>query len=276
MSGFGDPAPQHRNALAAVDEARQRALKAVSQLRQSEAQDHHPNLAPADGDGPTPASMCTQAAADYLLQLRPYRSKSDSWGVNMGSIELPTELSRDSDRRRGYTQSPLLICREPVVPLRNVSDLINAANMKVQYSTKRRHDPAKTGVSGMESSSDFLIRTSRHGDIAARDESTFQAVVSGAVTPEEALESGTAVPADNTHASAQHGENQTQIPGDPNINSFPGDTPGPDQEVRTYNLVFPAGTLLRFVELADEVAAELDLLADLKQPDYEAGGGDAA
>jgi len=281
MSGFGDPAPQHRNALAAVDEARQRALGAVSEIRQRGAPSHHPNLAPADDDTPSLASVCTQTVVDYLLQLRPYRANSKSWEVDMGGVELPTEISGGTSNRLGRGRKrPLYLCRQPVVPIRNVSDLIAAANMTVQYSTQKS-DPERIGGrpggsrSPMDSGNRWTMKTDEHGEVELRDKSAWKAVASGALSPQEAIDTGIAISEEQTDDDVEYREEQKYVPADPNIDETAGDTRGPDHKVRTFNLVFPAGTLLRFVEFADEVAAELDLLADLESPDYEPGGGGA-
>jgi len=275
MSGFGDPSPQHQNALSAVDEARQRALGAVSEMRQRGTSGHHPNLAPAGGEDPPLASLCTQAAADYLLQLRPYRANSRSWEVDMGGVELPTEIPGGTSNRLGKKRKPpLYLCRQPVVPIRNVSDLIDAANMTVQYSTKKS-PPEHPGSSALDSGSRWVAETEDHGEVEFRDKSAWKAVASGALSVQEALDTGIAISEEQLDDNVEHAEQDKYVPADPNVGEVSGRARGPDHKVRTYNLVFPAGTLLRFVQLADEVAAELDLLADLESPDYEPGGGGA-
>jgi hypothetical protein len=196
MSDYNDPKPEHRNALAQINDARQRGLAAVSELRKREISTPYPHLAPANTEGQTPSLpvLATQAVVDYLLQLRPYRDTSKKWDVDFGVVNLPEKIDRGSAPGRGRgEQSPLYISSDPKVPLNNVSQLIEALNRTIIYSTSHRDDPVRAGV-----------------------------------------------------------------------------------ETKSFKFVFGPQELLQVVELADEVAAEMDLLIELDDPDYSSSGGDAA
>lgn len=202
MSSYGDPAPEHRNAVSQVSKARQRALNAVSELRQSNIQTPHQNLArvkqnpndPAEPSDELPIA-CTQAVVDYLLQLRPYRHTSRNWEVDFGKIVLPESVgSSGSKRRSGGIPGNLNLQGEQQIPLGNTSEIIEAANTTVCYTSVSLGNQFGTST-----------RVKR----------------------------------------------------------------------RRYKVVFSPGTLLKIVELADEIAVEMDMLAELKPPDHSSGGGDA-
>lgn len=270
MSAFGDD-PNNRSALEQVNEARERATSAVSEMRQRGTPNHHPNLAPADQGQKVLATVATQSVADYLLQLRPYRATSNGWDVNFGGVELPKEISRGQAPGRSEAELPSLwCCQQPFVPIRNVSELIKAANMSVRYSTaKAPQSPAQVGSGRGSSTSTYTVRTKNYGEVRLRDQSAFNSVVSGAMSVKKAIEAGLAVTDEKNDAPEEPG----YIPADPNVDNSTGDTRGRDGVVRTYNLVFPARTLLRFVEVADEVAADMNLLIEFETPAEQDGGG---
>jgi len=204
----GEEEPAGAGALEQVNEARSLATEMVSEVRQRGQPNHHPNLAPAGGDEPAPATVATQAVADYLLQLRPYRATSDSWDVDLGGIQLPEKIYRgEAPGRTSKSQTPIWCCRELHVPISDVSELIRAANMNVLYSTAK---PSSYGE-----------------EIGTEQEYT---------------------PADSS-ASGRNGS------------------------VRTYKLVFSPQTLLRFVEIADEIAAQMNLLIEIETPATQDRGG---
>lgn len=190
---YGDPKPQHRNAISEINEARQQALAAVSQIRQADVSPAHPHLAPATSDGHTLPIMSTQAVADYLMQLRPYRANSSRWDVDFGTVRLPGSIPGGrSNRRSGGRRPPLEIQQSKTVELTNIDQLIEALNSSIQYSTR-------------------------------------------------------------PGASERRGPGRS----------------------KSFKFVLPPDALLKLVEMADEVAAEMDLLAEIQEPDYTAGGGDA-
>lgn len=173
-----------RGAIVEINEARQRALAGVSEIRQTQTSMPHPNLAPANGAGEQASLpvVCTQYAANYLLQLRPYRQSSAKWNTELGVVELPARL--DGGERPGRdrgTKPPLELMQSQQVPLGDISALIAAMNKTIYYKSS--------------------------------------------------------------------------------------------EETKVFKFVFGQDTLLKIVELADEVAAEMDLLAKLDDPREQDGSG---
>jgi len=226
MSTFDEPGANHRHALNQVDENRQRALNAVSEVRKAPPRSHHPHLAPVDMDSGDLAILCTQAVVDYLLQLRPYRSGSTAWQIDFGGVDLPTVLNDGPKRPDGFgaTEPKMWICRKPHIPLQNVSQLIKAANTTIQYSTNHpdKHDTVLSHTKAP--------RPARRG-----------------------------------------GEKEEFVPASPAIEENRYNRS--ESKVVSYKFVFPPAALLRIVELADEVAAELNMLAELTPPDKEDSEG---
>jgi len=196
VSSYGDPAPEHRNAVASVNKARQSALNAVSEVRKANINTPHPNLAPPESEvvgdrTPTLPVVCSQAAVDYLLQLRPYRHQSENWNIDFGKITLPETVNFGSSKRGGFGK-PYTLQGDRVIPLTNASEVINAVNTTVVY--------------------------------------------------------------EYTDLSADWGDSS---------------------DSQRYKVVFAPGTLLKIVEVADEIAAEMDMLAELTPPDHSSSAGDA-
>ena len=175
MSNYGSPDASTTNTLKQISDARQRALTAVSQMRVvSSDVSVHPNLAPVEGDDlPIIAS---QAVADYLLQLHPYRPQSRRWGVDFGVIELPDEYYQDSPRRGGGKR--VLNCVDDThIPVGNASEIISAINTTITYSTDAY--ASKTGGRGRSSPSEDeykvvfqpgqLIELVEHADAIAEE-----------------------------------------------------------------------------------------------------------
>jgi len=281
MSNFGDPGPGHRNALDAVAEARQRALSAASKMRQAGPPPHHPNLAPASDEEPRLATIATQAVVDYLMQLRPYRNHSSAWNVSFGKLQLPATVPGDSlagrDRAMGFGDGgrDLYICQNPTFYVENVSDFVDVANMTVQYSSQTRTPDGRGDWEPDPNPGSMTkaveISTEEYGTLRFTDKERARELVYGDLSATAALEY--AEPADEDDTTDTEEDSVTL--GDPNVTTTPGDTRGRDPQVESYKLVFPPGELLRFVQLGDDVAAELDVLADLEAPDHSAGPGGA-
>jgi hypothetical protein len=275
MTQFGDPGPGHRNALDAVAEARQHATAAVSKMRQVGPPPHHPRLAPA-GDDPALATIATQAVVDYLVQLRPYRGHSATWNVAFGQLQLPEHI-QESQPGAGWNRNNarrLYVCRQPTLYVENVSDFVEVANMTVQYSSKMRrgthpfytsggggrsalHDPTTGGVADR-----WRVDTDEYGTLAFSEKRHIKALLFGDLSPAAALEHAELV--EEKEADEEEADDQVTL-GDPDVG-------GRDAEVKSFNLVFNAGELQRFLTLGDDVAAELDVLADLEAPDHSAAG----
>jgi len=263
MSGFGDPGPQHRNAVARVDDARERAQTALSEVRQRAPPTHHPYLAPADSDSVELSVMATQAVVDYLIQLRPYRGQSKNWQANLGSITLPKTVRGREPPRRG--QSPgveLHICRDPQVTLDSVDKVVKAANMTVQYSSVPVDRQPRT-----RGEHELKTGTDEFGTLLFDDESMLLAAYNGNISYEEAVEFGAAVPKNEVQS-----RDEPLTLGDPSpATSGRGST----TQVEDKNLVYPESVLKDILEIADAVADEMDLLLERDNPDYEPGGGGA-
>jgi hypothetical protein len=303
MSNYGGADPAHRNALSAVNDARQKALDAVSKLKQMGPRPHPPYLAPADGDVPADATIATQAVVDYLMQLRPYRSGSAVWNVSFGELLLPQTIPGDDPPGRtssammgfGGGARKLYICRPPKLFIENVSDFVDVANLTVQYSTERQHDPGsqstnrtltgdEAAVLGARYGGDYVtdhttsvkitLQTEEYGDLTFDDVETAKAVVQGSLSPSEAVEfAATADESDEDEPDDSDDDDDDLILGDPSVTSHPGDTRGRDPEVKTYKLVFPSQELKRFVGLGDDIAEELGVLGDLETPQERDGSG---
>lgn len=229
---YDDPNIQHRSTVQQIVDARQRALTAVSEVRQVQIDTPHPNLAPMPSDGEQLPILATQAVVDYLLQLRPYRAMSENWGIDFGTIELPKRIGSGQNVFAENNDGGLWLCRDPHVPVGDVSQLIHALNTDVHYSSN--HPPSTAG----------------------RDR----------VTPR-----GYTAPGEET---TQH-TNGEYTPAIPAVDDYPGDTAGSDGELRSFKLVMGPDRLLTLVEIADEIAGEVDMLAEIELPDHTSGGGDA-
>ena len=265
MSSFDEPGANHRNALAQVDDARKRALTAVSELRQAPPPAHHPNLAPTNSDSGRSAVLCTQAVMDYLLHLRPYRAGSSTWDIDFGTVELPKTINDNTDDGGtfGRSEPKMWICRQPAVPLRTVSQLIEAANTTIQYSTNhpnrfdRRAGPKEPNIPDSDK------RQLPHG--------LKKKWLNGEITLTEAFERAPARSA--TRADGGEDGYEPASPVTAGTNSNRRGSSNIEHKVESFKLVFPSPTLLKIVELADEVAAELNLLAELKPPNKEDAEG---
>jgi hypothetical protein len=279
MSQFGEPGPGHRNALDAVAEARQTALSAASKMRQAGPPPHHPNLAPASDEEPRLATIATQAVVDYLMQLRPYRNHSSTWNVSFGELQLPETMPGEKNPAESWNNKgrgpDLYICQNPTFYVQNVSDFVDVANMTVQYSSQTR-TPRGRGDWEPEPNPGSItkaveISTEEYGTLRFTDKERARELLFGDLSPTAALEYAELADEDDTTDT----EEDSVTLGDPNATAAPGDTRGRDPQVESYKLVFPPGELLRFVQLGDDVAAELDVLADLEAPDHAAGPGGA-
>jgi len=288
VSAYDGAKPEHRNALAQIDESRQRALRAVSEVRKCQINSPHPNLAPAPMDGKSLPVMATQAVGDYLLQLRPYRANSKKWHLDFGTIELPKSINGDNPRRQSRDPE-LWICQQPEIELKNVSQLIESLNMDVHYSTNKpdndsspfdsRLKPSELSASerrmqnqlselGKVTGIKYQIDPPSYPGTFHVSRETRLSMVEGGITQDEAVEM------DMTIEDEQDDEDEDEyIPAVPHVDNAPGDTRGHDGELRTFKFVFGPDRLLRLVETADEVAAEMDLLIDLGTPREQDSGG---
>lgn len=287
MSNYGDPGPGHRNALNAVGEARQKALEVVSKTRQVGPPPHDPNLAPAS-DEPALATVATQAVVDYLLQLRPYRNHSAVWDVSFGTVRLPERVAGESPTQcmgKPQMTPPLYICQDPTFTIENVSDFVQAANTTVRYSSKTREQPGEAArqpgagsafhhhsrPSTDQSVCDrWTVDTKQYGKLIFSERRHVEAFLNGELSQSEVLSLAEVATDDEDDEDAKRARR-----GDPRVSSVPGDTSGPDHQVKSFKLVFSADELQTFLAHGDDIAAELDVLADLEAPDFTTGPGGA-
>lgn len=288
MSSYGEPDASKQEAGRQIMRARERALEAVSQRRQADIGTPHPNLAmPSNAqDKPTLPVLCTQAAMGYLLQLRPYRTRSMGLGIDLGTITLPKSIDGGTSKRLGADKLPdLWLCRQPTVSLRSISEIVHMANSDIHYATRDAthtddsgYEPALTGrelPDGVEGVTELPGRvvdaklrfsTSEHGNLLFATTGAYEAVLAGDVSAEEALDTGMAV-----RESDVDDDTDTE----PSEYQPPSPLVGDDGRIEKYKFVFGPNALLQIVELADEIAAELDFLADIDEPDHRAAAGDA-
>lgn len=266
MNDYGSTDPNHTTALSDLHEARKEALYAVSEMRQFGTTSHPPFLSPADGDDKTLATVCTQKVVDYPLQLQPYRDNSQNWDVDLGGIEIPKKINTGKRKRRsGGQKADLWLCRQPKIPMRDMSDVISVANTTVQYSSNRpdRSDSPLTGKNT------YHLRTgTEYGELVFTDRRAFEAVASGQMTYQQAFDTGAAIQKGEVESTGSEG----YTPAIPSNTNSAGLNRGSSHKTRSFNIVFPADILLQLVELADEVAAEIDTLIEIDNPDYESDG----
>jgi hypothetical protein len=143
MSTYSEPSTAARNALGQMSEARSRALQALSETRRrsGHTEGPHSNLVPVDAQDPKVETVATQAVADYLIQLRPYRKYSTQWDIEMGVVELPETIEggKNPGLRRGRAADWEISGRRKI-PLGNLNELLEAMNRTIAYS---RFNPEK-------------------------------------------------------------------------------------------------------------------------------------
>lgn len=257
---YDDPNIQHKDTVRQILAAREKAYNAVSQARKLSLSTPHAHLAPTGGEGgAADAIACSQAVADYLLQLRPYRHQSDSWNVDFGDIGLPKriQVEREARRRSESKTRPLWLCRQPKIALTGLSTLIDVLNMTVAYSSARPLQPGER-----DTGDSFKIETDEYGTLVVGNERLFKQVASGAATVDEIAAHPSVHPEDTRGV-----DEESYTPAEP---------PRADEgRMKTYKIVLPDDQLLRLVEAADDIAGEVDMLAEIDLPDRNAGGGDA-
>ena len=261
--GYNDPDPASQNAIRQINDARHRALKAVSEMRQADITQPHRNLSPAQDGSKSLPVVCSQAVVDYLIHLRPYRHQSQNWGIDFGTVQLPKQIAQGKSKRLGQssTKPPLWCCHQPEIPVSNASELIQAVNNTVYYSTNKQSSENNTPGSDKHKLR-LPDRVLLFDDI-----DDMEAVMGGSVSAEEALSFGMAI----TLQEEKQKESQYE-PAVPWVSRRRSNTGG---SVKAYKVVFPSDRLLQIVEHADEIAAEMDMLADIEPPDHSATGAGA-
>ena len=182
MSNFNDPSVQHTNTVQQILDVRERAHKAVSLARKVTLSTTHPNLAATDGGRDADiASDCSQALVDYLLHLRPYRGQSQNWNIDLGALALPESIQDDSANGgwdSGKTSHPLYLCRQPQVRLAGLSDVIEAVNSTVMYSSNREVEASMNPVTKNK------VET-ESGELVVENRRLFHQLIRGETTVDE-------------------------------------------------------------------------------------------
>ena len=104
------------------------------------------------------------------------------------------------------------------------------------------------------------------------DQESLLSVAFGSKSVEAAIKQGVARPAPDNEPDESQSDNDSYTPAVPVSNNKSGLKRGVSHNTKSFNIVFESQTLLTLVEIADEVAAEIDLLIELDAPDFESGG----
>ena len=259
MTGWDDPNIQHKGAVQQILDAREKASTAVSEARQYSLSTTDPHLAAVNGGKDAALAIgCSQAVVDYLLELRPYRHQSTNWNVDFGDIELPKSVKmRKSAQQRGESPTRTLwLCRQPQVPLTGLSRLIEVVNMTVVYSSNR----SKVGAS-INSGDTLTIDSEQYGTLVVEDRRVWNEVLRGTKTVEEAANHPSVRPQKTTPD-----EKQSYTPAKP---------PGAGGYAKKYKVVLPDDQLLRLYEAAEQIAGDVDMLAEIEPPDHSSSGSEA-
>jgi hypothetical protein len=255
MSSYGEPSVQHTSTVQQILDARERALNAVSLARKVTLSTPHPNLAATDGGRDAEiASNCSQALVDYLLHLRPYRAQSRNWNIDLGALALPKSVQDDGPSRRGdggQSGQPLYLCRRPQVRLAGLSDVIDAVNSTVMYSSNRQGDAS------MSRQTKDRVKT-ESGELVVEDRRLFRQILRGETTIDDVIDHPAVHPPKTTRADYT-----------------PAQPPLPGGDSKTFKLVLSDDQLLQLFEAADEIAGEVDMLAEIEPPDHSSDGGDS-
>lgn len=241
-----DHSAQHTNAVKQLAESRDRAMESVNLVRQDTPATAAQNLvSDPPGDKEVYLVKANQAVAEYLLQLHPYRRQSQHWGADLGAVSIPESVTGESPNRRGLGSNGVApryrCCRQPSFRFGSLSDVISAINKSVTYSANYAPDDVSDmGPDGTE------IRLPQ-GTVRVQT-STASSWLSGDLTTNEVIERAGL-------------EQQAQQP-----NRFtPADPPRSEEHSKRFKFVFRPDVLLTLVEKADEVAAEMDMLADIEE-----------
>ena len=250
---YGEPTDQHRTTVREIAKAREHAAKNISALRRGSDDSDFENLCRIDGrKTPSLSVRATQAIVDYLLHLRPYRHSSEQWGVDLGVVTLPTSITEQSSRRGGDLNG-FWLAQMPTIPLRSLTDVVDALNRTIIYTDSAPPQTRNSDNTPDESTIEIDGTTyafPRGSDIIRK-------WFAGEATADELQRVGQPV-------EPQRRDDQYQPP---------RVTAG--SNVRRFKFVLPQSDLLQLKEIADDVAEEMGMLADIDTPDHSADGGGA-
>jgi hypothetical protein len=254
MSDNGRDKPQ-RNVVKQIQDARLEAYRAYAAIRKRSIDSPYPNLAQTYDNGePSIHTEANMKLANYLGQLGPFRASSKKWNADLGAVRLPEQIPGERKPRRGRGRGPRLrICRFPAIELASVSDIRDAINTDVYYSSEYR-----TG-----SSDGFTPRSEREKTVGVRlsEEETLTVEKDDATAFFEG-----AVDVDELRAIAEMSRTD-----DADDEFIPASRNG--EYVKRFKFVFPPDQFKQILTLADDVAEGLGLLGDLDNPREHDGSG---
>ena len=245
---YGDPSDEHRTTVKQIAAARQRAEKNISALRTVDDDAEYRNLCRIDNRTGSLSIEATQAIVDYLLHLRPYRHKSEQWGVDLGVVELPQRIQENS-KRRGSGYDLFYCAQEPQIPLRDLSETVDALNRTIMYTDNA---PPQSEVPTTSQPTKSIRLPDAEYEFPQRSDA-LQKYMNGEITLEEVRQLGVRVGANDGRGDYRP----------PRITQ--------DSRIRKYKFVLAQDDLLDLKERADDVAEEMGVLADIEQPDHSPG-----
>ena len=137
MSKYDDPGPGHSQAVRQLAESRGEVLQRIRQLNSSAVGEPgpHENLVPLTA-APTVRTVAMADLSDYLLQLRPYRATTDSWQMELGTMQLPERFTEEKPGV-GRGRRHFDIERRPQVALMSLDDVMELAGHTVRYTAPK-------------------------------------------------------------------------------------------------------------------------------------------
>lgn len=234
--------PEHRSAIKQLAKARQRALDSIHHVRAGDHNRRSANLIevpdhPTRGDYAHPMAEATGNVANYLLHLKPFGLGSEKWQTGLGVIEIQKEIQEQKPGlNRGHIQYKCT--RMPYLNINDMNAAIRAGNLQVFYA--RNSGDATFRPESQQNNG--IIRVEGHD-----------------LTPTgfQQLQGGTDI------EKCEHAGEQSLD------TDFEPASRGGDEQV--YQFVYTADQLLTLYEVADEIAAGEDLLANIDTPDHHAG-----
>lgn len=234
--------PEHRSAIKQLAKARQRALESIHHVRACDHNRRSSNLIkvpdrPTRGDHSHPMAEATGNVCNYLLHLKPFGLGSEKWQTGLGVIEIQEEIQQEKPGlNRGHIQYKCT--RMPYLNITDMEAAIRAGNLKVFYS--RNSGDATFQPKSQQNNG--IIRVEGHD-----------------LTPTgfQQLQAGTSIE-ECEHAGAQSFNTD-----------FEPASRGGDEQI--FKFVYTSDQLLTLYEVADEIAAAEDLLANIDTPDYSSG-----
>jgi hypothetical protein len=244
MSSRSGDSPEHRSAIQQLATARERALDTIHVLRSSSPDLASTNLIEIGTNRrePHPSAEATACIADYLSHLKPHVVDTKGWQESIGLIEIPKKIE-GSSHRRGHSGGYYYCTRMPYLNINNMEAAIRGANLEVPYA-KSSGRATFDGAKNVENI--YII------DNHALTEAGYQQHQNG--TPISECE----------HKKEPPMADDGLIYANP-ISDFEPAPRAADEE--KYQFVFTLSQLIELYDIADTLATNADLLADIKTPD---------